>query len=513
MGLLIKDVKNFYRLLQHDGYHSQLHAQDKQSNTTITRKLVKGVDAVVEWIKENNGKGDLYVGRNPRTESGEVAFVSNIFIDIDPVRPKDTASTPEQLQEAVTAARWLISKEEFNQGILACSGNGVHIYWPLLQHWDIKQHQIQAFESDIRKQIEERFNVEVDAMHDNPRLAKLIGTQSTKGEPDERRVSKFISSINWNRIYDARICERLHAYSEAQQPGVPTAVPKTEGVDRSDLDYGLAVRLKRDGASADSIRTFLREHGYRCPDRPDDIERIIRKVFTVDNDSSGGGSGEEEKHIEVYTPASHGQEFLRQLERTGEQDVELSTGFPTIDKHTGGLKKGGVWVVGARTGIGKTSFSITVANHLLEDNKRVLLFSTEMDWIDAFGRFASIGTGVSLHSITNARHELTVADKRKLGDYAGDLKSKDLHVVEEPEPSLRVVSEEISRVHPDVFIFDHIQRISNARDQRYLELAKFIKGLNTLCRTHNCACIVNSQLNRIAEHETPALSHLKSVAH
>ena len=104
-----------------------------------------------------------------------------------------------------------------------------------------------------------------------------------------------------------------------------------------------------------------------------------------------------------------------------------------------------------------------------------------MDWIDAFGRFATIGTGVSLHSITNARRELTVAEKRRLGEYAGDLKSKGLYVVEEPEPSLRVVSEEISRVRPDVFIFDHIQRVSNSRDGRDLEPAKFVKGLNTLC--------------------------------
>jgi len=507
MSLLLRDVKNHYRLLQHDGYYSQLHAQDKQTNKQLSRKLVQGVDEVVAWIRENNGKGDLYIGRNPRTPDGKVAFLSNICIDIDPIRKKDTASTPEQLHEATMAGKWLVGLPEYSEAILACSGNGVHLYWSLKEHWDITQEQVKEFEADIRKKIEGRFNVEVDAIHDDPRLVKIIGTQATKGAPNERRVSKFMSPINWSRLFDDRVCQRLHSYSKAQQPGVPAAVSKEAGVDRSELDYGLALRLKRDGASKDSIRSFLRSHGYRAPERPDDIERIINKVFTADTGEPG--YGEEEKHVEIYSPSTHGAEFLRRLDRDGEEKSELSTGFPTLDKYTGGLKKGSVWVVGARTGIGKTSFSITVANHLLADNKKVLIFSTEMDWVDAFGRFASIGTGISLHTLTNARRELTSEDKKRLREYANDLKSKSLYVVEEPEPSLRVVSEEISRVRPDVFIFDHIQRVANARDKRYLELSKFIKGLNTLCRQNDCAAIVNSQLNRIAEQETPALSHLK----
>jgi KaiC/GvpD/RAD55 family RecA-like ATPase len=278
----------------------------------------------------------------------------------------------------------------------------------------------------------------------------------------------------------------------------------------------LAGKLFKRGLQYQDVFSLLKEKANKAGHDDTALNRICRSVerYHPKGESSYGSismGAEEEEHkpIEIFTPSTHGAEFLKRIEETNAGSTELFTGFPTLDSHTGGLKKGGILVVGARTGIGKTSFSFTVANNLLKRGKRVLIFSTEMDWFDAFGRFASIRTGISLHSISNARGELTTPDKQKLGAYSKQFESQPLYIVEEPEPSLRVVSEEISRVRPDVFIFDHIQRIANVRDQRYLELAKFIKGLNTLCRENNCAGIVNSQLNRIAEREVPALSHLK----
>ena len=277
----------------------------------------------------------------------------------------------------------------------------------------------------------------------------------------------------------------------------------------------LAGKLFRKGLSFEEVFITLKPHANQAGHDDEALSRICKSVNRYHQGDRyeplrlESETAEERKPIEVFTPSTHTTEFIKHLEEAPSGDTYLPTGFPTFDRYTGGLKKGSVWVVGARTGIGKTSFSITIANHLLEQGKKVLIFSTEMAWVDAFGRFASIGTGVSLHTITNARGELTTDDKAKLERYASSFKFKPLYVVEEPEPSLRVVSEEISRIRPDVFIFDHIQRVANDRDKRYLELAKFIKGLNTLCRKYNCAGIVNSQLNRVAEHETPSISHLK----
>jgi len=216
----------------------------------------------------------------------------------------------------------------------------------------------------------------------------------------------------------------------------------------------------------------------------------------------------EVKPIEVFTPTNHTIQFIKSLECAGDAQVELSTGFPTLDRYTGGLKRSGIWVMGARTGIGKTGLSSTIAEHLLSNNKRVLIFSTESTWETVFARFASMGTGIKLHTITDHKEELTEKDKRYLAKYADIFKSRPLYIVEESQPDLRIVTEEISRICPDVFIFDYIQHIEESTDQRHREIGRFIKGLEDVSKKTNSAGLITSQLNRAADLEKPRLSHL-----
>jgi len=508
MDLLLSHVKAHYELLQHSGYYSQVHAQDKQRNKLLDRRLLYGYQDFERWVKTYNGRADLYIGRNPRTKDGKVVGVHSISVDIDPVRPKDTASIAQQLSEAVSAGKRLLSLSIYSQGLIASSGNGCHIYWPLKPEWGITQDQVKQFEDEVREFIKGKYNVRVDSIFDNPRLVKIIGTKATKGDVRLHRVSKFLCPINSKFRFDDRLHQKLCSYSSLQSTPPSTRIPSKEITDRSGEDFRLAVHLLRGGLSFADTCSYLKSKGYKAPEREDKYTiETVRKA--QENLPSVTGDLAHEQHIEVFTPATHYEEFTKRLNRSEDQTTELPTGIPTLDSYTGGLKKGGIWVVGARTGIGKTSFTITLADHLLRLGKRVLIFSTEMDWVDTFGRFASMGTGISLHNITNARANLTEDDRRTIKDYATKIKSLPLFVVEEPEPSLRAVTQEISRVRPDVFIFDHIQRVASERDQRYLELAKFIKGLNTVARQYDCAGIINSQLNRMAQNETPALHHLK----
>lgn len=511
MDLLLSHVKAHYDLLQHQNYHSQVHAQDKQNNRQLDRRLIRGYQELEKWVKEYNGHGDLYIGRNPRTQDGKVAGIHSISIDLDPVRSKDTASTPHQLSEAINAGKRLLTLPLYSGGIIASSGNGCHIYWPLSPEWKIETWQIKQFEEDVRKVLSEVTHVRVDSIHDGPRLVKIIGTKATKGNPNAHRTSRFVSPIHNFPGVSKKIFTRLSHYTRTE-PEV-TQIPQKNIQDRSGEDFKLAVHLLKGGLGFEDTCSYLKSRGYKAPEREDKytINTVQRAQSSLKQFGVQHGEKDDDgpQSIEVFTPATHYDEFLNRLKPTTAGPAEFPTGFPTLDRYTGGLKQGSIWVVGARTGIGKTSLSLTIADSLLKLGKRVLVFSTEMDWVDTIGRFSSFGTGISLHNITNARANLTDADRRKLADYATKIKAQPLFVVEEPEPSLRTVNEEISRIRPDVFIFDHIQRVASERDQRYLELSKFIKGLNTIARKYSCAGIVNSQLNRLAQNEPPALHHLK----
>ncbi len=211
---------------------------------------------------------------------------------------------------------------------------------------------------------------------------------------------------------------------------------------------------------------------------------------------------------EVFTPSTHLSEYERELvEHSKNLNPELPTGIPTLDSYTRGFKKGSIWIVGARTNVGKTSLSITISQHLLTHGKRVLFFSTEMDWCAIFDRFISLGSDVSLPSLESG--QFSDSEKQRYESYKNAFKSLPLSIIDLPEPSIRVVTEEISRLRPDIFVLDHIQRVANSTDKRYFELSKFVKELNTVCRNYNVAGLVNSQLNRLADKDIPQLSHLK----
>lgn len=315
---------------------------------------------------------------------------------------------------------------------------------------------------------------------------------------------RHVKPIDVTRFFDSQTDLKQQSITDRLQSMKPGNVDITL--------TSLAGSLFKRGLGFHEVFTILKPHANKAGHDDDALTRICKSVGRyhegyISNQSIS--SEEEQKQIEIFTPSTHFTEYTKRLEPQSAKQADLPTGFSEVDRDTGGLKKGGIWVIGARTGVGKTSLSITLANNLLRLGKRVLFFSTEMDWVDTFSRFASIETGIGLHELTNARNRLTQDDKEKLEGFSRDFKSRALYVIEEPEPSLRTVGEEISRVRPDVFIFDHIQRVASERDQRYLELSKFIKGLNTLARQYDCAGIVNSQLNRLAEQEIPALHHLK----
>lgn len=275
----------------------------------------------------------------------------------------------------------------------------------------------------------------------------------------------------------------------------------------------LAGKLFRKGLAYEEVFVTLKPHANTAGHDDEALHRICKSVSRYHQGEQHGpirmGQQEEErKPIQVFSPATHTDAFLTSLKQTGNEPIELSTGFPTIDRYTGGLKRKSLWVVGARTGVGKTGFSTTVAEHLLSNNKRVVIFSTETTWETVFARFASMGTGISLHKITDHKEELTATDREKLAEYARAFKSRPLYIIEESEPDLRTVAEEISRIRPDIFIFDYIQHVEESADIRHREIGRFMKGMENIAKQTNSAGLITSQLNRAADVEIPRLSHL-----
>lgn len=268
-----------------------------------------------------------------------------------------------------------------------------------------------------------------------------------------------------------------------------------------DTLFTICSRLRGDGYSPEDCRLLLQPHADRVGATPGHLDEKIKNVWNRYTPREQGTS----RHYETNTGLSGGlvihsptnPDSLKQfnehyLDRPGpdSEKERLYTGYGKLDAMLhGGLKSSRLLTVAARTGVGKTNWLIGVAKTLCKSGKKVLLFSTEMPYAQIWERY--------IQSLQDPE----------------EFKSHQFFVCDSFAPNLERVEEAINEIKPDVFMFDHINHVS----EEVKGLGEFMQGLNYLRRKYDVAGIVTAQLNRAAdwvdiktgEKVTPRMSMIK----
>lgn len=483
MDFYEQQLRQQYRLLRHEGYFTQCHAQDVGRKSLVQRRLVSNEKEVIEFAKENNGRGNVFVGRNPRDKDGNVIHATCLTLDIDPVRPKDTAATEEQAYATLGAGRRLV--QHFGHGVLCSSGNGALVIFSIPDTPIADAQELGKRLENQARAILKGEPVNVDATWDAPRLVKVLGCLSTKGDPSMWRYARFISQ---SRPYsDGAGFVELLKLSVSEGFTRKTALPEVSKgeLDRSKADISLANRLKLQGFSAGETLTALEEFGFR-PDREDDHKRIIGKVFSGSVRETDGVSGRNTA-ITLWTPENGAAEYNKR--NTGGR-IELPTGFAALDAATFGLVRGSIYTVGARTGCGKTTFAVSASVNLCAAGKSVLYLSTETTYQEVWDRYFAAATGVSAFNIQNGLCD--AADNEKIRNFRDGFNSHRFFVYDGSRPSAALIKKIIEQQTPDVLVLDYFQHI-DATDTRALE--SFIMDLHDLAKERNFAVLACAQLH------------------
>ena len=479
-------VRLMYRALRHKGNSTLVHAQDMATAKVADRRLVNGEEEFVEWASRWNGKANCFVGRNPRV-SGDInalAGITSYTTDVDPIRPKGTASSSAQLASAVSVGRAIAKR--FPGGAVFESGNGCQVLhtWPLFAPGAISdfRERSRLFKDRVVKQFAVP-GIEIDHIYEPERLVKIPGTLSTKGDPKEWRVARFLDEEDVLKD-GSFVLRAILAESATSAPmrTVPTA--DDLGVkSKSEAQYAMAAFLKSKGFKAEQVLSALRCSPYGKANRDDDNVRIVNKVFSGQSIVQGGQVVE--KEVQVYTLKGAMDEHKKRMaERASATAPELPLGFRELDKLLWGLRRGNVLTIGARTGVGKTAFALALARSLCSTGKRVLFFSTEMP------------VGEIVERVAKAHG-------------SGDPSALDLRICDESSPNTDAVRVALEAHRPDCVVFDYVQHTGDTTsDNRYRELSLFIRGYHDLVREFNCAGVLLSQLNRVAESEPPTLTSL-----
>jgi hypothetical protein len=193
-------------------------------------------DAFVRACAEATGKGNVYVGIQPRprefftqapnrlerlkcgARDEDIEWLSSIVIDIDPVRPKDTASTNEELARAIACgdriSDWLASKG-FQRPVRNMSGNGCQLWFavPPTMITDEQRAGLRDRLKHFETRIRDKFagdGVAVDSIYNFSRIIKVIGTLSVKGEDTAERPHRVSYSLDaFERREDSGLLDAL----------------------------------------------------------------------------------------------------------------------------------------------------------------------------------------------------------------------------------------------------------------------------------------------------------------
>lgn len=195
----------------------------------------------------------------------------------------------------------------------------------------------------------------------------------------------------------------------------------------------------------------------------------------------------------------------------------LSTGLDKIDEWTGGLQPDQLWIVGARTAVGKTALALSVGLSVARQDRGVIVYSLEMSAELLVNRLLARMTDIPAGRIY--RGKINTEELAKVKVAADELMGLKLAIVDTTMTSLEV-SEHAKRVadNSDVglVIIDYagILRDDSAFGETE-RMSRISNNIRALARPDqlNCSVVLLAQLNRASEHRedhTPQLSDLKS---
>jgi replicative DNA helicase len=208
--------------------------------------------------------------------------------------------------------------------------------------------------------------------------------------------------------------------------------------------------------------------------------------------------------------------FLRSLNDRYEKGDSpgLPTGIEVIDQHTGGLRDGELWVVGAKTSGGKSIFMLQVAIEALREKKRVAIFSLEMAASEVVGRMISCGWHLNIGEIMNPRG-LTNGAISKIQAAAEELRQSELMVCDVADLSMESISGHCQRLADsaplDLVVIDYIQLVTAPRikgQNREQEVAGISRACKQLAKRLRCPVMTATQLNENGKsRESRAIEH------
>ena len=281
------------------------------------------------------------------------------------------------------------------------------------------------------------------------------------------------------------------------------------------MAYAEIVRERAVLRSLVGVGSEIAELGYRPDGReyPELLDLAEQQVFRL----RAKADRSKNDYYEMPTLIDSVERKLEQLRLNNGQLAGLPTGFHDLDRSTTGLHPGDLVIVAGRPSMGKTSFALNIAEHVvMSEKKPALVFSMEMPAEQLVLRVLSSFASLPMGKLRSG--ELDDRDMDSLVSASGFLRAAPLYIDETGAMSPLDVRARARRVKSrhglGLIVVDYIQlmQVPGTKDNRTGEIAEISRSLKALGKELEVPVIALSQLNRGVEqrdNKRPRMSDLR----
>ena len=213
-----------------------------------------------------------------------------------------------------------------------------------------------------------------------------------------------------------------------------------------------------------------------------------------------------------------GLDRIEELGQRGSEITGVATGYHELDRLLLGLQPSTLNIVGARPGMGKTSFALGILAHVgMVVQRPALLFSLEMGHLELTQRMLASEAEVNGQHLQNGR--IRTQDWAKIGAAVTRLSNAPIFIDDNPAVTVMDIRARARRLKKSagdlgLVVVDYLQLMTGRgrAENRQTEVAEISRGLKILARELEVPVVALSQLSRNLEQrtdKTPQLSDLR----
>ena len=286
--------------------------------------------------------------------------------------------------------------------------------------------------------------------------------------------------------------------------GILTAVPSAANA----ADYA---RIVRDRAIRRRLINICREIQESASSEADSAEHILenaeKKIYALSDRNISGDF----RHIKEVIRENYHR--LQELSNNPEQSAGLPTGFSAIDNLLVGMGAGDMVLVGARPGVGKTSFTMNIATRASKNlGKTVCVFSLEMSAEQLVMRMISNEARIDNTVLRSGR--LATENWNSLAIAANTLSQCNILIDDTAGMSVTMMKSRLRKIkNLGLVVIDYLQLMQSEShsDNRAQEVGEISRGIKLMAKEFGVPVLTCAQLNRAVEARKDGLPQLSDL--